>query len=278
MITTDFVTGSPCWLDLGATDIEASADFYGRVFGWQAVSAGARMAGYRVMNSDGAAVAGIGPRIDEDEPPEWGVQFWVPDIEAAALRAQELGGTVLVEPTVLYEFGQLAHITDPQGGWFTLWQPGTFTSAQAVDRPNTLCWVELWTPSAQGAKEFYGGLFGWEFKDVELPGDQGTYSTVRPAGLGEDRYFGGLMDVAADQLPQAEGRADWHPVFQVADCDEAVAAVKTAGGRVHMGPEDAPGVGRLAVCSDPFSAGFVVLDPGAGRLHPEEGLVGPGRS
>lgn len=265
MITTDFVNGSPCWVDLGATDIEASAEFYTRVFGWEASYTGSRMAGYKLMRSDGAAVAGVAPRIDEDEPPEWGVQFWVTDIEGSAVRAQELGGTILVEPMDLYEFGRFAHIADPQGGWFTLWQAGSFTSAEAVDRPNSLCWVELWTPSAQGSREYYGGLFGWEFEDVGLPGGEGVYTRIRPAGLGEDRYFGGLMQMPAEQLPQAQGRADWHPVFQVADCDATADTVKAAGGQVHMGPEDAPGVGRMAVCSDPYAAGFVLLDPRTGR-------------
>ena len=265
MITTDFVTGSPCWLELGTTDVEASIEFYKKVFGWEAESAGARTGDYMILRSDGAAVGGVGPRIDEDELPEWGVYFWVPDIQAATQRAGELGGTVLVEPTELFELGWLAHLNDPQGGRFTLWQRGTWTSTEATDRPNTLCWVELWTRSVQGAKDFYGGVLGWEFNDIVLPEDEGVYSTVRPAGLGEDRYFGGLLEVAAEELPHAEGAADWHPVFQVADCDESTAVVRQSGGRVHMGPEDAPGAGRLSVCSDPFSAGFVLLDPGTGR-------------
>lgn len=33
------------------------------------------------------------------------------------------------------------------------------------------------------------------------------------------------------------------------------------GGRVQMGPQDAEGVGRLAVCLDPANADFVVLTP-----------------
>src|SRR5205085_1308920 len=35
MITTDFVPGSPCWLDLGARDADAAAAFYRAVFDWQ---------------------------------------------------------------------------------------------------------------------------------------------------------------------------------------------------------------------------------------------------
>ncbi|MBR8744315.1 VOC family protein [Nocardiopsis sp. MG754419] len=261
MMTTDFVTGSPRWVELGSNSPMASADFFKRVFGCEAESAGARVGDYLLMRSEGANVAGIGPRVVDTEPPSWTVYFHVDDIEAASLRVRELGGVLQVEPTEVFELGRMAHATDPQGGWFSLWEPGEFTSMEAADRPGALCWVELWTPSGRGATEFYGGLFGWRCEDIALPGGAGTYTTLGPAGSGEDRYFGGIMGVAPEHLSQTDGAADWHPVFQVADCDATAASVRDADGRVHMGPEDAPGVGRIAVCSDRFSAGFVVLDP-----------------
>ncbi|GAB3723873.1 VOC family protein [Nocardiopsis oceani] len=264
MITTDFVTGSPCWLELGASDVGAALDFYGNVFDWVPVSGGARTGNYQVMVSDGAFAAGVGTLFDEDELPEWTPFFWVPDLDAAVVRAHDLGGRVEVQPTDVFELGRLAHVTDPQGGWIALWQPGSFSSLQATDRPNSLCWMELWTSSAQGAKDFYAGLFGWEFSDVELSGGEGVYSMFRPAGLGDDRYCGGLMEMEPTQLPQTDGGADWHPVFQVTDCDLSAYTVKEAGGHVHMGPQNARGVGRMAVCSDPFSAAFVLLDPATG--------------
>jgi predicted enzyme related to lactoylglutathione lyase len=36
--------------------------------------------------------------------------------------------------------------------------------------PGTFCWVDLTTTDAEGAKAFYGELFGWEFRDDEIPG------------------------------------------------------------------------------------------------------------
>ena len=30
----------------------------------------------------------------------------------------------------------------------------------------TFCWVDLATTDAEGAKAFYGDLFGWEFRDT----------------------------------------------------------------------------------------------------------------
>ena len=46
MLTTDFVNGSPRWIELGSDSPEATADFYSRVFGWEIVSGGARLADY----------------------------------------------------------------------------------------------------------------------------------------------------------------------------------------------------------------------------------------
>ncbi|WP_017606732.1 VOC family protein [Nocardiopsis alkaliphila] len=265
MMTTDYVEGSPRWIELGSDTPGSSADFYKRVFRWETDYAGSRLGDYLLIRSEGADVGGIGPRIVDDEPPSWTMYFHVEDIEESSRRVQGLGGTLQVEPTELFELGTLAHATDPQGGWFGLWQPGTYGSMEATDRPDTLCGAELWTSSASGAKDFYRGLFGWQCDDIALPGGEGTYTTLRPAGMGEDRYFGGLMEMTPQWLPQTEGTAQWRPVFQVADCDATAAAVRDAGGRVYMGPEDAPGVGRLAVCSDQSTAGFVVLELPKGR-------------
>ncbi|MEU3310565.1 VOC family protein [Nocardiopsis sp. NPDC055551] len=265
MLTTDFVNGSPRWVELGSDSPEASADFYKRVFRWEAESGGARVGDYPIMRSDGGNVAGIGARIVDEEALSWTVYFQVDDIEATARRVRELGGTLQVEPTEVFELGTVAHATDSQGGWFALWQPGTFVGMEVTDRPGALCWVQLWTTSVQSAEDFYRDLFGWRCVDIPLA-DEETYTMARPSGAGEDRYFGGMMEMPPVQLPQIEGFADWHPVFQAADCDAVAASVRDSGGRVHVGPHDVPGVGRLAVCSDPLSAGFVILEPLNGHL------------
>lgn len=40
MLTTDYVPGTPNWIDLGATDTDAAVAFYSAVFGWTFRSAG----------------------------------------------------------------------------------------------------------------------------------------------------------------------------------------------------------------------------------------------
>lgn len=264
MITTDYVIGSPCWIELTTSDVDAAVGFYAKVFGWEAVSAGPETGGYMLLKSEGELIGGLGPKMAVDDPVAWSVYFNTLDVDASVQRARELGATVLVEPMDVMDLGRMATLADPQGGAVSLWEAYTMPGMERADEPNTLMWAELWTPSQQGAKDFYEGLFSWEFEDVELPGGGGVYSTICPAGLGDDRYFGGIMGMDPEQLPQTDGRGDWHPVFHVADCDAAVAEVKAGGGQVYMGPEDAPGVGRMAVGADPFSAGFVLLTPDPG--------------
>ena len=47
--------------------------------------------------------------------------------------------------------------------------------------PGTFSWVDLSTSDAAAAKEFYGGLFAWEFEGSEMPGG-GVYTMSRVDG------------------------------------------------------------------------------------------------
>ncbi|MFD4240295.1 VOC family protein [Streptomyces sp. NPDC058525] len=263
MISTDFAPGSPCWLDLGAPDVRAAAAFYGTVLGWEyeSMGEGEDMEG-GMFRKDGKIVAGLGKLTEEGARPAWMIYYSVPDATATTRAVESAGGTVRVPPRDLDEWGKMAQYTDPLGGQFAVWEPGTSKGVDLVDEPGSLSWTELYTSDARAAKEFYGGVFGWQFSDMALPGGgEGTYSLITPAGLPEERMHGGLMQLPEEALALTNGRAYWHPVFHVTDCDAAVARVTENGGSVQMGPEDAEGVGRLAVCLDPANADFVLLTP-----------------
>ncbi|GGP95035.1 hydroxylase [Streptomyces virginiae] len=262
MITTDFATGSPCWIDLGVPDVPAAAAFYGAVLGWdyESMGEGEDMEG-GMFRKDGKIVAGLGKLTAEGARPAWMIYYSVPDADATTRAVERAGGTVRVPPRDLDEWGRMAQYSDPLGGQFAVWQPGTSKGVDLVDEPGSLSWTELCTSDAAAAKDFYGGVFGWWYSDMELPGGAGTYSLVTPAGLAAERMHGGVMELPAEDLAPAGGKPYWHPVFAVTDCDAAVAAVTGNGGGVRTGPEDAEGVGRLAVCLDPAGADFVVLAP-----------------
>ncbi|WP_329285017.1 VOC family protein [Streptomyces sp. NBC_00691] len=265
MITTDFVPGSPCWLDLGAPDVPAAAAFYGGVLGWdyESMGEGEDMEG-GMFRSDGKIVAGLGKLTEKGARSAWMIYYSVADADATTRAVEEAGGTVRVAPTDLDEWGRMAQYSDPLGGEFAVWQPGSHKGVEQVDTPGSLSWVELYTSDAEAAKRFYGSVFGWQYSAMPMPGGEVTYTIITPAGLPEERMHGGLMQVSEADLALAHGRPYWHPVFAVADCDAAVGRVTASGGNVQMGPDDAEGVGRLAVCLDPSKADFVVLAPPAG--------------
>ncbi len=52
--------------------------------------------------------------------------------------------------------------------------------------------------------------------------------------------------------------AHWAVYLQVDDTDAAVAKVEELGGTIQMPPEDTP-YGRLARCTDPTGAAFMLI-------------------
>ncbi|WP_306370407.1 VOC family protein [Nocardiopsis sp. CC223A] len=261
MITTDFLPGAPCWVEVSSPDTDASAAFYRRVFGWKAIEDDPEAAGYLCFKLDEDSVAGLGPLLGEGEHPAWTVFFHDPDVDSTVPAAERLGGTVLFEPFDVLRLGRTAQFFDPQGARFAVWNPIDFPGLQRADTHGTLCRVELWTPDGDGSEEFYRELFHWRYTDSPRSAGNGRHRTITPAGAGRDRDQGDIVALPPERVDDTEGSAEWNPVFQVADADEALEAVRAGGGQVYTGPEDTPGVGRIAVCADPFGAGFILSEP-----------------
>jgi uncharacterized protein len=250
---TSYAPGTPCWIDLATPDQDAAAEFYGGLFGWSVEEDenSEQTGGYRVAILRGLAVGGVMKLMQEGQPPAWSTYVSVEDVDATAARAREAGGTVVVEPMSVLDYGRMAFLADPTGATIGLWQPGRNIGAGLVNEPGALCWNELNTRDTAAAKEFYGAVFGWEFEDGELEG-MGTYTSVK---LG-DGVVGGMLDVTGrvpDEVP-----ANWLVYFAVEDADASVARVGELGGSVAFGPIDSP-AGRLAVVADPSGAAFAVI-------------------
>ncbi len=72
---TSYAPGTPSWVELSGTpDIEASQSFYRDVFGWEMpeLPNSAELGGYRRAKKDGKDVAGVSPRMEDDQPTVWG--------------------------------------------------------------------------------------------------------------------------------------------------------------------------------------------------------------
>jgi uncharacterized protein len=118
--------------------------------------------------------------------------------------------------------------------------------------PGTFSWVDLTTNDAAGAKGFYGGLFGWEFEDNEIPGDGGVYSMCKVGGENV-----AAIAPATDRFPP-----HWNNYVTVASADDATAKAKELGANVIEEPFDVMGAGRMALFQDPTGAALCVWEPG----------------
>lgn len=120
------------------------------------------------------------------------------------------------------------------------------TEAAARHTPGTPCWVSLMVHQLTTTQEFYGALFGWEFR----PGPQqlGPYSRA----LLDGNEVAGIGQLPPDRhLPLA-----WTPYLATDDAGATAQRVISHGGTVAVGPLDAGDAGRLALASDPTGAVF----------------------
>jgi predicted enzyme related to lactoylglutathione lyase len=121
---------------LNTNDPEGAERFYREVFGWGTASfeaGGARITMWTVPGYVGGepqqpvprdVVATMMPPNPDGPPPSWSVDFWIADVDAAAAKVAELGGTVLVEPYDIPNAGlRQGLFVDPQGAAFSLTQP-----------------------------------------------------------------------------------------------------------------------------------------------------------
>jgi uncharacterized protein len=165
--------------------------------------------------------------------------------------------------------GRMAVLADPEGAAFCAWQAKENKGAGIVNEHGSLNFNGLATRDPDGAKAFYGAVFGWGTLDLPagvmwtLPG-YGDHLEERSPGLKEQvAAMGGpegFIDVVAALNPIAaddsETPAHWSVTFAVDDADAAAAKASELGGQVVAGPFDAPWT-RMAVIRDPQGATFI---------------------
>jgi predicted enzyme related to lactoylglutathione lyase len=117
-------------------------------------------------------------------------------------------------------------------------------------------WVDLGTSDVEGAKAFYGAIFGWEAEDV--PTDQGVPYTM----LSKDgKVVAGLGPIPPDQA--AAGMPPmWNSYVNVDSVDDTIAKVTAAGGSVMMPAMDVMDAGRMAFVADPAGAAIGLWQAG----------------
>jgi uncharacterized protein len=117
--------GAFTWSELVAAPNDRTASFYEIVTGLKTISMpmadGSEYGGFTLDGTPDTMVAGTMAPQMPGIPAHWSIYFGAADVDVAAARVAELGGSVLVEPFDI-PVGRMAVVADPQGAGFNLFQ------------------------------------------------------------------------------------------------------------------------------------------------------------
>ena len=267
-----YIPGVPCWVDTSQPDPEAAVRFYSQLFGWQfedvmPPGSEGKYFSARIRGGDVAAVGSIPEGALQVAT--WNTYVWVESADETAGRVRDAGGSVVMEPFDVMDAGRMAVFADPEGAVFMVWQANEHRGARIVNEHGSLNFNDLNTRDAEGAKAFYGAVFGWQTLEIPggflgwtLPGYGDHLSRDNPdlrKNVAEVGGPEGFEDVVASIVPipadQPDTPAHWGVTFAVDDADAIAKAAGELGGKVIVPPLDAPWV-RLTVIADPQGAIF----------------------
>jgi predicted enzyme related to lactoylglutathione lyase len=175
---------------------------------------------------------------------------YIEDADTTAKSIEAAGGKVMMPPFDVMDAGRMAVFTDPEGAVCAIWQPNQHRGAQLVNEAGTLSWNELASRDIEGAKRFYGAVFGWT-GDTQTMGDM-SYTEWKLNG----ESIGGMREIGPMDPPDLPPH--WLVYFATDDTDASVAKVSAGGGNVMVPPTDIP-PGRFAVVTDPQGAIFALI-------------------
>jgi hypothetical protein len=272
-------------VDTSQPDPEAAVDFYRGLFGWELenVMPPGSEGKYFIARLRGGDVAAVGS-IPEAAPPiaMWNTYVWVESADDTAAKVRDAGGGVVMEPFEVMDAGRMAVFADPEGAAFCAWQAKENKGARIVNEPGSLNFNGLNTRDVQGAKSFYGSVFGWTTLALDggadmwtLPGYGDHLERDNPdlrKQTAEADAPEGFEDVVAsiNLIPddQPDTPAHWSVTLAVDDADATAAKATELGGKVTVPPFDAPWV-RMTIINDPQGATFI-----ASKFVPENKDLG----
>lgn len=246
--------GTPCWIDCQVDDPAKAGEFYAELFGWDVQGGDPAAGGYLMALRDGQAIAGIGPKPEVGVPSAWTTYFAVESADATAEAVRTAGGTLLVPPFDVMEFGRMFVAADATGAPFAVWEARAHNGAAVYNEHGAYLWNDLHTGDYEAARTFYSAVFGFEY--TEYDNETMRYAAFTPPG--RDESAGGINDDSRNG--SAPDRPYWLTWFQYDGIDEGVRRAEELGATVLLPPEDGP-FGRMVIVAAPQGELFALLDP-----------------
>ena len=242
--------GKFVWHENNSTDAKKAQDFYTQLLGWDIEVFKPGEMDYGMIKAGGQTHGGFGT-AQGGAPSHWIGHVLVEDLDETLRRIEAAGGKIVAGPMDIPDVGRMAIITDPQGAVLSAFQPA---SDEMPVSEGTFVWDELHTSDVDGAKSFYGEVFGWTAQDRDM--GPMTYTMFKRAG---DVDVAGCM--ALEEGMQAPPH--WLPYIYANDIDATTAKAKELGATIFVEPADIPDVGRFSVLQDPVGAIFGLFRPNA---------------
>ncbi|MFA6265439.1 MAG: SRPBCC domain-containing protein [Pseudolabrys sp.] len=140
-------------------------------------------------------------------------------------------------------------------GWTsTMLRLETYLHTEGAKPHGKFVWNELTTHDVEKAKKFYAAALGWSFDAMPAPNGS-TYWTAK---LGDQR-IGGLFSL--DPQTCADVPEGWLPYIAVDDVDARVRNAEKLGAKLMRPIFDVPGVGRIAILTEPGGAAVGWITP-----------------
>lgn len=247
--------GNFVWYELMTTDMAGAEAFYRSVVGWTARDAGMPDFAYTLFQAGDTMIAGLMTLPEAAKAmgarPGWLGYILVEDVDAAAKRLAEAGGTVHKQPEDIPGVGRFAVVADPQGAFFALYRGITDMPEPAgMNNPGHVGWRELLAVDGPTAFDFYAGQFGWTKDQAMDMGPVGVYQLFASGGPA----VGAIMTKPAE-VPVPF----WGFYFQVDGIDAAIGRIKAGGGTVILEPTEVPGGAWICQGIDPQGAYFALV-------------------
>lgn len=248
---THYPQGAPCWVNYGATDVEAAKAFYTAVLGWRYEEKETYGSRWSMAHTGDAGVATFYTLTPQQHPQSaWELYLAADDVDAVTTAVPALGGQVLMDPFTIGTYGRMSVLADPTGAMLELWQGENLKGAGVIREHGALTWGELQTPNTGEALRFYTSLLGLDSQRIPLPDGNEYILLTRDVEL-----WAGIAKSPAGTTPF------WQVYFHVDDTSAAVEAAQTQGATIAMQPTYEDDVGTITVLVDPQGAVFGLNTP-----------------
>ena len=221
--------GHIVWHDLFTPDKGRSMAFFERVAGWAFVTEratdfawGGGERDFVLALRDKEAGAGFA-ETPEGMPSGWIAYVEVPDVDAAAARAEAFGGTIVRQPFDVPGVGRNALLRDPLGALF-----GISFSRHGFPVPRRQFGLEIYVSGTVAfPAAFYSRVLNWNAEAV---------ATAEPAAGMITGPSGESVAVHLPGTAPPDAPVMWTPCVRVPNTDKARRSAEDLGARCLVGP------------------------------------------